>query len=92
MKPSQEKKLNLQLKHAYCLQEYKMKIIKNKKYLIDDDRYIFENITKLEKAKLSREDKEAVRLIKTQLEADWKKYLIKKLNRLLIKYKIWNKK
>ncbi len=37
----------------------------------------------LEKSKLTKEDKYLVKLIKTQLEKDWRKYLLAKLNKLL---------
>jgi hypothetical protein len=56
----------------------------NKKYLIDNytDQKIFDIIKKLEKKKLNKKDKELVKLIKTQLEKDWRKYLVKELNKL----------
>ena len=39
------------------------------------------------KFKLSKSDENLVLLIKTQLEKDWRKHLIIKLNKLLNKYK-----
>jgi hypothetical protein len=42
---------------------------------------------KLEKAKLSKNDRALVTLIKTQLEKDWRKHLLIKLNKLSKKYK-----
>ena len=41
---------------------------------------------KLLKAKLSKSDKDLILLIKTQLEKDWRKHLIFKLEKLIIKY------
>lgn len=62
------------------------KIIKegNKRYIIDEkrDMIIYQKIKKLEKKKLSKEKKEMLKLIKTQLEGDWRKYLIQELNKL----------
>lgn len=42
---------------------------------------------RLEKLKLKKSDKDVVKLIKTQLEKDWRKPLLQKLNSLLKKYK-----
>ena len=47
---------------------------------------------KLEKVKLLKKDKDLVALIKTQLEKDWRKYLLIKLNDLLNKHKKYSKK
>jgi len=41
---------------------------------------------RLEKLKLSKKDKDLVALIKTQLERDWRKYLLTELEELLKKY------
>jgi len=62
---------------------------KNKKYVIDErrDLIIFNKIKKIEKMKLINEDKEVISLIKTQLQKDWRKYLINYLNKLEKKYK-----
>ena len=47
------------------------------------------NLSKrLEKPKLSKADRDLVTLIKTQLERDWRKYLIIKLEKLSKKYQI----
>ncbi len=56
----------------------------NKRYLIDNrrDLSIYTQIKKLEKKKLSKQDKELVKFIKTQLEKDWRKYLLIKLKKL----------
>lgn len=64
----------------------KIKIIKegNKKYIIDEKRdlEIYKKIKKLEKKKLNKQNKGILKLIKTQLEEDWRKYLIQELNKL----------
>lgn len=59
-----------------------------KKYLLPEkqDFEILAKCKELEKKKLSKQDREMVRFIKTQLEKDWRKHLIKKLNQLLNKY------
>lgn len=41
----------------------------------------------LKKRKLSKQDAASVKLIKTQLENDWRTPLLKELNRILLKYK-----
>ncbi len=55
---------------------------------IDEDFEILKKCKSLLKKGLNKEDKELVELIKTQLEDDWRKPLVKKLNQLLKKYKI----
>jgi hypothetical protein len=56
----------------------------NKKYLIDNntDQKIYDNVKKLEKKKLNKKDKKLVKLIKTQLEKNWRKYLVQEINKL----------
>jgi len=51
------------------------------------DSEILNLCNKLLKIKLSKSEKDLVLLIKTQLEKDWRKYLLMKLNELLEKYK-----
>ncbi len=60
-----------------------------KKYVLKTKRdlEILNLCRKLEKSKLSKNDKDLVKLIKTQLEKDWRKYLIIKLEKLAKKYK-----
>lgn len=55
--------------------------------LTDKDVSILKICKDLEKLKLSKEDKALVKLIKTQLEEDWRKPLINRLDLLLRKYK-----
>ncbi|EKE14954.1 MAG: hypothetical protein ACD_12C00223G0002 [uncultured bacterium] len=59
-----------------------------KKYVLslNQDFDILKNVKLLEKAKLNQADKELIKLIKTQLEDDWRGFLIKALNKLLKKY------
>ena len=60
-----------------------------KKYVMAEarDYEILAKIKQLEKLKLSQKDKFLVKFIRSQLERDWRKYLIKELNKLLRKYK-----
>ena len=51
------------------------------------DLEILDSCNKLLKNRLSKSDKDLVLLIKTQLETDWRKYLLVKLDKLLHKYK-----
>jgi len=59
-----------------------------KKYLLleERDKKILEKCKHLEKSKLTKEDKHTIELIKTQLERDWRKPLLKALNKLERKY------
>lgn len=61
-----------------------------KKYVMstDEDYEILGKIKQLEKMKLTKEEKFLVKLIKTQLEHDWRKPLIQTLNKILRKYKV----
>ncbi len=67
-----------------------MKAIKegSKRYIIDEKRdlMIYKKVKQLEKIKLNKPNKELLNLIKTQLENNWRKYLINYLNKLLKKY------
>lgn len=58
------------------------------KYVLstDSDFEILAKCKKLEKRRLSKGDKEIVKLIKTQLEYDWRILLINYLNKLAKKY------
>lgn len=58
------------------------------RYVLKTERdvEILSKCRKLERAKLSKEDRESVRLIKSQLENDWRKPLIKKLDIIVKKY------
>jgi hypothetical protein len=55
-----------------------------KKYALvkEIDSEILVRIKKLEKKKLNKEDKRMLKFIKTQLEYDWRKPLIKKLEKI----------
>lgn len=68
-----------------------MKITKyeKKNYVLKDkkDLVILLKIKGLEKKRLKNDDKEAVKLIKTQLKDDWRTPLIAYLNKLIKKYK-----
>ena len=59
-----------------------------RKYVMstNEDYEILDKVKQLEKLKLTKEDKLLAWLIKTQLEFDWRKYLIQTLNELSKKY------
>lgn len=61
-----------------------------KKYVMstDEDYEILGKVKQLEKIKLTKEEKFLVKLIKTQLEHPWRKYLILELNKILRKHKV----
>jgi len=67
----------------------KIKPQDKKHYLLVDkkDIEILEKIYKLEGKKLSAEDKKLVKLIRTQLERDWRTPLLGFLDQLLKKYR-----
>ena len=60
-----------------------------KKYLLptNTDFEILAKCKQLEKLNLTKEDKSLVGFIKTQLEADWRKPLLEKLEQIFKKYK-----
>lgn len=60
-----------------------------KKYVLskDADYEILDKCKRLEKLKLTKEEKFLVKLIKTQLEKDWRKPLLKMLKQYFKKYK-----
>lgn len=60
-----------------------------KRFLLstDADYEILGKIYSLKQEKLTVQDKEAVELMESQLELDWRKPLMKKLSRLLKKYR-----
>lgn len=75
-----KRKLNKQLKVTSA---------EKKKYVLstNTDFEILAKCKQLEKLKLLKEDRNLVKFIKTQLEYDWRKPLLKTLNHLLKKYK-----
>lgn len=60
-----------------------------KKYILstDKDFEILGKCKQLEKLKLNKDDKLLVRTIRTQLEDDWRKYLLDILNKLMNRHK-----
>lgn len=52
----------------------------------DDDYQILSKIHQLEQHNLSKEDKELVQFVRTQLELDWRPPIVAKLDELLSKY------
>ncbi len=79
------------------LKERKQKLTKKisltkteeKKYVmsIDQDYEILSKVKQLEKLNLDKEEKFLIKFIRTQLEHDWRKWLIKELDKILLKYK-----
>jgi hypothetical protein len=69
--------------------QFKVTTSEKKKYVLstDNDFEILANCKLLEQLNLTKEDKILVKLIKTQLKDDWRKALLKTLERLLRKYK-----
>ncbi len=67
-----------------------MKVTKSekRKYVLKEkkDFLILSKIKELEKCKLNKQDEKIVKLIRTQLEENWRTPLIKFLNKLLVKY------
>lgn len=56
-----------------------------RKYVMPTERdyEILKKVKQLEKSKLTKEEKNIMWLIKTQLERDWRKHLLQALNKLL---------
>lgn len=79
------------------LKERKQKLTKKilltkteeKKYVmsIDKDYEILSKVKQLEKLGLNQEEKFLIKFIRTQLEHDWRKWLIKELDKILFKHK-----
>ncbi len=59
-----------------------------RKYVLStwEDLDILTKVTALEKKQLSKSDAEIIALIKTQLKRNWRKHLLKKLDKLLKEY------
>ncbi|MBC8501133.1 MAG: hypothetical protein ISS25_03995 [Nanoarchaeota archaeon] len=91
------KVLDKDKEYQKIIKERKQKLTKHfkitkkekKKYVLstDEDFEILAKCKQLEKLKLTKDDKSLVEFLKTQLEDDWRKPLLKKLNNLLRKYK-----
>lgn len=60
-----------------------------KKYVMPTNRdyEILSKIKQLEKLALTKSEKLLVKLIRTQLEHNWRKWLIEELDKILLKYK-----
>lgn len=67
----------------------KLTLFEKKNYVMADkeDFMILSKIKKLEKKGLAKQDKETIKIIRTQLKKNWRLPLIKYLDRLLKKYK-----
>jgi hypothetical protein len=71
------------------MENFKVKPADKKRYLLPDkkDLEILQKIYSVEAEKLSAQDRELVKLIRTQLLREWRPPLIKTLDKLLDKYK-----
>ncbi len=60
-----------------------------KKYVMstDGDYEILSKVKQLEKMELTKEEKFLIKVIRTQLEHDWRKQLIQPLNKIFRKHK-----
>ena len=69
--------------------KYSITKLEKKKYVLitKRDLEILNLCKKLERLKLSKNDQILIALIKTQLEKDWRKYLLERLNETLKRYK-----
>ena len=70
------------------IKKFPLTKLEQKKYVISTNRdyEILSKVKHLETLNLSKQDKSLVLFLKTQLESDWRKYLIQALNQLLRKY------
>lgn len=70
------------------IRKFPLTKIEQKKYVMSTNRdyEILSKIKQLETLNISKQDNHLIRLIKTQLESDWRKYLIQALNQLLRKH------
>lgn len=69
--------------------KFKVSTTENRKYVLstNTDFDILAKCKHLEKMKLSKKDREFVRFVKTQLEHDWRKPIIRELDKLMREYK-----
>lgn len=67
------------------MKKYTPTTFERKKYVLatQKDIEILEKCRELEKRKLTKEERMLVKLIKTQLEDDWRAPLLKRVNQLL---------
>lgn len=70
-------------------QKFPLTKTEKRKYVMstNQDYEILGKSKKLEKMKLEKREELLIKLIKTQLEYDWRKHLILELNKLLRKYR-----
>lgn len=76
-----ERKAVIRNKYGITEEEEKGYVLPN-----EEDYEILSIVKSLENKSLSESDKEIVKLIRTQLEAEWRKPLLEKLKQLLKKY------
>lgn len=80
----------LQERKSHLTKQFSVTTSEKRKYVlsINQDYEILSKIKTLESAKLNKNDKFLIHIIRTQLEQDWRKQLIMELNKLLRKYRI----
>ena len=89
LKKDKEYQKLLKEKKRKLTKRFKITLAEKKKYVLatDTDFDILEKCKQLEKIKLSKDDRFLVKIIKTQLESDWRRYLSSTLNKLMRKYR-----
>lgn len=70
------------------MKKFKINPRDKKKLVLEEKRdyEILEKIYQLERKKLNKKQRELVKFLKTQLEDDWRRPLLRFLNKLLKKY------
>ncbi len=70
------------------LKEISLTKTEKKRYVMSTarDYEILSKVKQLEELNLNKEEKYLIKLIRSQLEHDWRKSLIKELDKLLLKY------
>ncbi len=67
----------------------KLNDYEKRNYVLNDERdlVILGKIKEIERYDIKKEEKEIIKLIRTQLKSDWRTPLIKYLDKLIVKYK-----
>jgi hypothetical protein len=70
-------------------EKFKIRRADSRKYVLSDQKnlLILQKVYQLEEPKLSKEDKNLIFFIRTQLKRDWQTPVIAFLNKMLKKYK-----
>lgn len=80
---------SLNKRRSTLTKKFSIKLKDKKRYVLstDDDYVILDMIYQLEQKNISKSDRASVKLIRTQLEHDWRIPIIRFLNRLIKKYR-----